>query len=61
MAKKQTRRSISVNRTLFEHAKTVAAFNGVSLSSFTEAALREKMAREAAENEKLVKQVEATA
>lgn len=39
MAKKQTRRSISVSRKIFERAKTFAAAKGVSLSQLTEVAL----------------------
>lgn len=40
MAKKQTRRSVSVNRTLYELAKVHAEHAGVPLSQFTESALR---------------------
>lgn len=42
MAKKQTRRSISVNRQVYENSKQAAALLGVSLSQFTENALRAK-------------------
>lgn len=44
MAKKQTRRSISINRALFEQAKAVAECSNVSLSQFTEASLRSYIA-----------------
>ncbi len=40
MAKKQTRRSISVNRKLFESAKALAERKKVSLSQLTEDGLR---------------------
>lgn len=40
MAKTQTRRTISVNRALFEEAKKVAEHGGTSLAHFTEKALR---------------------
>lgn len=43
MAKKQTRRSISVSRALFEQAKTAAELAGVSLSQYAEAGLRHQM------------------
>lgn len=39
MAKKQTRRSISVSAVAFERAQAVAEKAGISLSKFTEAAL----------------------
>jgi hypothetical protein len=39
MAKKQTRRSISVNRDLYERAKLAAAARGTSLSKLTERAV----------------------
>lgn len=39
MAKKQTRRSISVSRTVYERAKTFAETKGVPLSQLTEVAL----------------------
>jgi predicted HicB family RNase H-like nuclease len=44
MAKKQTRRSVSLNRELFELAKATAAEQEVSLSEFTESALRHQIA-----------------
>ena len=40
MAKKQTRRSISVNRGLYDRATEVAAAIGVPLSQLTEYGLR---------------------
>lgn len=40
MAKKQTRRSVSLNRSLYEHAKVCAESDGVPLSQFVEAAIR---------------------
>lgn len=40
MAKKQTRRSISINRALYRIAKQAAEFAEVPLSQFTELALR---------------------
>ncbi len=39
MAKKQTRRSISVSRELYERAKAFATQKGVPLSQLTELAL----------------------
>lgn len=43
MAKKQSRRSISVNRSLFEQCKGVAETRGVPLAQLTEAALRREL------------------
>lgn len=40
MALRQTRRTISVNRQVFELAKLRARANGIPLSQFTEDALR---------------------
>jgi hypothetical protein len=40
MAKKQTRRSISVNRQLFDQARSLAGEKKVALSQLTEDALR---------------------
>ncbi len=39
MSKRQTRRSISVNRVLFERAKLLAAQKGLPLAQLTEVAL----------------------
>lgn len=44
MAKKQTRRSISINRKLYELAKTHAEHSGVALAQLTENALRQFIA-----------------
>ncbi len=44
MAKRQTRRTISINRQLFDDAKTHAAGLGVPFAAFTEHALRILMA-----------------
>jgi post-segregation antitoxin (ccd killing protein) len=41
MAKRQTRRSISINRKLHDDMTQLARKLGVSLSSFTEQALRD--------------------
>lgn len=43
MAKKQTRRSISINRTLYDRAAEAAAVIGVPLSQLTEYGLHEVM------------------
>jgi hypothetical protein len=40
MAKKQTRRSISVSRAVYENSKRAAELLGVPLAQFTESALR---------------------
>ena len=42
MAKKQTRRSVSLNRQVFDDAKAAAAAAGMSLSQYVEAALKAK-------------------
>lgn len=47
MAKKQTRRSISVNRKLYDLAKGQAARKGISLSAMTEQGLIVHMAQDA--------------
>lgn len=39
MAKKQTRRTVSINRAVFEAAKQEAAHRGVALSALVESAL----------------------
>lgn len=44
MAKKQTRRSISINRKLYERLKAYAPRIGESMSAVTEAALEDWMA-----------------
>lgn len=44
MAKKQTRRSISVSRTLYERAKLAADASGQSLSAMTERAIATEIA-----------------
>ncbi len=44
MAKKQSRRSISVNRSLYEICKAAAEQQGVPLAQFTELALRRHLA-----------------
>lgn len=44
MAKKQTRRSVSLNRDLFEQAKSAADRAGVPLARFAEDALRAAIA-----------------
>lgn len=47
MAKKQTRRSISVSRSTYKNAKEHADRKGVSLSQMTEQALIVSMAKDA--------------
>lgn len=44
MAKKQSRRSISINRQLYEQAKTIAEGSGIPLAQLTENALRQHIA-----------------
>lgn len=43
MSKKQTRRSISVNRKLYDRLKAYCESTGVAMSAFTEAALEDRM------------------
>jgi hypothetical protein len=45
VAKLQTRRTVSLNRQLFEDARRLAADLGTSLSQLTEAALRDIIAK----------------
>lgn len=42
MAKKQTRRGVSLNRTVYDSAKRIAADRGMTLAGLVELALREQ-------------------
>jgi post-segregation antitoxin (ccd killing protein) len=45
MAKKQTRRSVSLSRTTYEKLKAYCESAGISMSQFTEVAIDERIAQ----------------